>query len=150
MGVRVTASTNPAVPRVLAVAHLIVGLVALGFALVLVVASRAPGAELETVLIGPGIVLTVLALAFLAGAVRVLRCRGAEDGIRMSRNLSVVELLAGVALAWGVVSAVVGGENLGAWRSPVLVPSLVLVSLGAWGLWSSARGPVRPGSPSVG
>jgi len=121
------------------VAHLLVGFTALGFGIVLVVAGRARDAELEGVLIGPGVVLTVVALAFLAGGLRVLRRCGADQGAGMSRILSVLELIAGVALAGGVLSSVPGGENVSAWRSPVLVPSLVLGALGGWGLWLSTR-----------
>ena len=117
----------------LGLAHVLVGVAAVIFGGVLVVASRAPGAELETVLFGPGLLLAAVGLAFGYAAVHTLRAARNGHADSLSLPLSVIELAVGVALAAGVVAAVRSYGVFEPWRSPLLVPSIVLTALGLWG-----------------
>jgi len=117
----------------LGLGHLLVGAAATVFGAVLVITSRAPGAELETVLLGPGLLLAAVGLAFGYAAVHTLRAARDGQADSLSLALSVIELAVGVALAVGVVVAVQGYGVFEPWRSPLLVPSIVLTALGLWG-----------------
>ena len=111
--------------------HLLVGGAALVFAGVMIVTGSDPGAELEGVLLPLGTLLALAAAVFTYTAFMVLR-RAPENRHGPSLTLSIVELLAGAAMASGVVAAMQSyGEP---WRSPLLLPSTLLVALGLAGL----------------
>ena len=83
----------------------------------MIVASRAPNAELGTVLLGLGLLLALAATLFTCSAVLVLR--GAHDsgaGL-MSLILSIVELVVGAAMAAALAVAVQGYGAFEPWRS---------------------------------
>lgn len=133
------------------IGHLLVGGAAFAFAAVLIAASRAPSAELDGVLVVPGLVLAVTAVAFTFVAMFVLRSARHDRGGSLSLILSVVELAAGGVLAWGLGVAVQGYGAFEPWRSPLLLPTAALMGLGLWGIglevgrrarrWSSTAGP---------
>jgi hypothetical protein len=76
--------------------------------------------------------LLALAAAVFTNAAFVVLRHAPEDRHGPSPILSVVELVAGAAMASGVVAAVQGyGEPS---RSPLLLPSGLLVALGVAGL----------------
>lgn len=116
------------------IGHLLVGGAALAFAAVLIAASGAPNAELDGVLIVPGLLLAVTAVAFTCAALLILRGARHGRGGSLSLILSVVELAAGGALAWGLVVAVQGYGDFEPWRSPLLLPTAALLGLGLWGV----------------
>ena len=116
---------------IISVGHLLVGGAALVFAGVMIVAGAESGAELGGVLLPLGLLLALAAGVFTYTAATVLR-RGRRDRHGPSLILSIVELVAGAALASGVVVAV---QSYGdPWRSPLLPPSVLLVALGLAGL----------------
>jgi len=120
--------------KVISLGHLLVGGAALVLAGVMIVASRAPNAELGTVLLGLGLLLALAATLFTCSAVIVLR--GAHDsgaGL-MSLILSIVELVVGAAMAAALAVALQGYGAFEPWRSPLLLPSALLVALGLAGL----------------
>jgi peptidoglycan/LPS O-acetylase OafA/YrhL len=116
---------------IVSVGHLLVGGAAFAFAGVMIVAGSDSGAELGEVLLPLGLLLSLAAGVFTYTAAMVLR--GApRDRHVPSLILSIVELLAGAALASGVVVAV---QSYGdPWRSPLLLPSVLLLVLGVAGL----------------
>jgi hypothetical protein len=119
----------------IALGHVVVSGAALVFAGVLIQTGRAPTAELEGVLVWPGLLLALVALAFGLAAVLVLRGARAGRHAALSRILTSFELVAGVVLAWALVVAVQGYGAFEPWRSPLLLPSAVLILLGLSGLW---------------
>ena len=74
------------------VGHLVVGGAALVFAAVMVVAGRAPNAELDGVLVGLGMLLALVALAFIGTAIVALRHTGEGRRDVLSLALSTVEV----------------------------------------------------------
>ena len=113
----------------LGIGHLLVGLATVILGVVLVVTSRSPGAELETVLFTPGLVLVVVGLAFAYAAVRSVRV-GRPSALRVA--LGIVEIVTGAGLFAAMAVAVGGYGAFAPWRSPALVPSLLLITLGVW------------------
>jgi hypothetical protein len=117
--------------NIVSLGHLLVGGAALVLAGVLVVAGSAPIAELGGIALPLGLLLALAATVFTYTAFMVLR-RAPEDRRGPSLIFSIVELLAGAAMAAGVVVAVQSyGEP---WRSPLLLPSALLLALGLAGL----------------
>ena len=133
-------AAQSAARRTVGVGHLLVGTAALVFAGAMVVAGSDPNAELGGVLLPLGLVLALAAAGFTYMAVMVMR-RAPEESHSLSLGLSVVELLLGGALVAGLIAALRSyGEP---WRSPLLLPSALLVALGLSGLRLelSRRGP---------
>ena len=119
---------------VISLGHLLVGGAALIFAGTMVVAGREPSAELGAVFVGLGLSLALAATLFTCAAVvGLLRLREGRGGL-LSLVLSIVELALGAALAVALAVAVQGYGAFEPWRSPLLVPSGVLVALGLAGL----------------
>jgi Kef-type K+ transport system membrane component KefB len=114
--------------------HVLVGGVALVVAGVLIVAGRAPDAELGSVLVGLGLLLALAAAGFTCTAVVALRRAQDGHGGLLSLILSIVELAVGAALAAATAVAVQGYGDLEPWRSPLLLPSALLLALGLAGL----------------
>lgn len=119
---------------VLGVGHLIVGGAALIFGVVLMKAGSSPNAELGGVFLGIGLVVALLSLAFTCAAVAVLRRALNGRAGSLSLVLVAVELVVGAAMFLGMVSAVQGYRAFEPWRSPLLLPSVVLLALGLAGL----------------
>ena len=113
----------------LGIGHLLVGLATVVLGVVLVVTSRSPGAELETVLFTPGLVLVVVGLVFAYAAVRSARAAH-PSALRVA--LGIVEIVTGAAMFAAMAVAVSGYGAFAPWRSPLLVPSLLLITLGVW------------------
>ena len=114
---------------IVSLGHLLVGGAAFVFAGVLIVAGSDSG--LGGVFLPLGLLLALAAGVFTYTAATVLR-RGRRDRHGPSLILSIVELVAGAALASGVIVAV---QSYGdPWRSPLLPPSVLLVALGLAGL----------------
>ena len=113
----------------LGIGHLLVGLATVVLGVVLVVTSRSPGAELETVLFAPGLVLVVVGLVFAYAAVRSARA-ARPSALRVA--LGMVEIITGAAMFAAMAVAVSGYGAFAPWRSPLLVPSLLLITLGVW------------------
>jgi hypothetical protein len=130
---------------VISCGHLLVGGSALVFAGVMVVAGRDPEAGLGGVLLGLGLILAMAAALFTFAAVVVLRATRTARVGSLSLILSVVELLAGAAMVAGVAVAVQGYGAFEPWRSPILLPSVLLVALGLAGLHLWMRDHRRPG-----
>jgi len=119
------------VARCISVGHLLVGGAALVFAAVMVVAGSDSRAELGGVLVPLGLLLALAAAVFTYAAGVVLRS-APEERRGPSLILSSIELLVGGGLASGAVVAV---DSYGQpWRSPLLLPSVLLVALGVAGL----------------
>jgi len=116
---------------IISVGHLVVGGVGCVLAGVLIVAGSDSRAELEGVLLPLGVLLALAAAVFTYAAGMVLRS-APEDRHGPSLILSIIELLVGGALASGVFVAV--QSYGGPWRSPLLLPSVLLVALGLAGL----------------
>ena len=119
---------------VVSLGHLLVGGAALVFAGVLVVAGRGPSAELDAVFTGLGLWLALAAMPFTCSAVFGLRRAREGRGGSLSLILSIVELVVGAALAAALAVALQGYGAFEPWRSPLLLPSAVLVALGLAGL----------------
>ena len=101
---------------------------------VLIVAGRAPDAELGSVLVGLGLLLALAAAGFTCTAVVALRRAQDGHGGLLSLILSIVELAVGAALAAATAVAVQGYGDLEPWRSPLLLPSALMLALGLAGL----------------
>jgi drug/metabolite transporter (DMT)-like permease len=120
---------------VIGLGHLVVGGTALAFAGVMIVAGRAPNAELDGVLLGLGLLLALAATVFTCTAFLVLRrAHEGRGGGLLSLILSLVELVIGAAMAAALAIAVEGYGAFEPWRSPLLLPSALLVALGLAGL----------------
>ena len=119
---------------VISFGHLLVGGAALVFAGVMTVAGRAPNAELDGALLGVGLVLALAATVFTCTAFLVLRRAHDGRGALLSLILSIVELVVGAAMAAALAIAVQGYGAFEPWRSPLLLPSALLVALGLAGL----------------
>ncbi len=104
------------------------------FAGVLIVAGRARNAELDSVLVGLGLVLALAAVGFACTAIVALRRAGDGRGGLLSVILSTVELAGGAAMTIAIVVAVQGYGAFEPWRSPLLLPSALLLALGLAGL----------------
>lgn len=128
-----TGQPRAATRNVISCGHLLVGGSALVFAGVMIVAGRDPEAGLGGVLLGLGLILAVAAALFTFAAVLVLRA-GLNRRGSLSLVLSIVELLTGAAMAAGVAVAVQGYGAFEPWRSPILLPAVLLVALGLAGL----------------
>ena len=124
--------------------HLLVGASALVFAGVMIVAGRDPEAGLGGVLLGIGMILAVAAALFTWAAVLVLTAGPARRS-PLSLVLSVIELLAGATMVAGVAVAVQGYSAFEPWRSPILLPCVLLVALGLAGLRLGVRDRHWPG-----
>ena len=124
--------------------HLLVGGSALVFAGVMILAGRDPEAGLGGVLLGLGLILAVAAALFTLAAVLVLRA-GPTRRSPLSLVLSIVELLAGATMVAGVAVAVQGYGAFEPWRSPILLPSVLLVAIGLAGLQLWMRDHHGPG-----
>lgn len=126
---------------IVSLGHLLVGGAAFVFAGVMIVAGSHSRAELGGVLLPLGVLLALAAAVFLytAGMVR----RSAPGGRHgPSLTLSTIELLVGLVLAFGVI---VAAQSYGApLRSPLLLPSVLLVTLGLAGLGLEMSGRARP------
>ena len=120
--------------RLIRLGHVLVGGVALVVAGVLIVAGRAPDAELGSVLVGLGLLLALAAAGFTCTAIVALRRAHDGQGGLLSLILSIVELAVGAALAAATAVAVQGYGDLEPWRSPLLLPSALLLALGLAGL----------------
>ena len=114
---------------IISLGHLLVGGVAFVFAGVMIVAGSDSG--LGGVFLPLGLLLALAAGVFASTAALVRR-RAPRDRHGPSLILSIVEILAGAALASGVIVAVQSYGDL--WRSPVLLPSVLLLALGVAGL----------------
>lgn len=121
-------------PAMINLGHLLVGGAALVFAGVMIVAGRGPNAELDGVLLGLGLLLALAATVFTCTALLVLRRAHDGRGGVLSLILSIVELVVGAAMAAAVAVAVQGYGAFEPWRSPLLLPSVLLVALGVAGL----------------
>ena len=120
--------------RLIRLGHVLVGGVGLVFAGVLIVAGRAPNAELDSVLVGLGLLLALAAVGFTCTAIVALRrAQNGHDGL-LSLILSIIELAVGAAMAAALVVAVQGYGAFEPWRSPLLLPSALLLALGLAGL----------------
>lgn len=131
--------------HIVSIGHVLVGGAALVFAGVLIAAGSAPNAELGGVLLPLGLLLALAATAFTFTAVKSLR-RAPEDRGRLSVVLSIVELLAGAAMAAGLANAHSGGPatypgpppgafgSIDVFRDPLLLPAALLLALGLAGL----------------
>ncbi|XGX79792.1 hypothetical protein LQK93_02608 [Terrabacter sp. BE26] len=119
---------------VISLGHVLVGGAALVFAGVMIFAGRAPDAGLGGVFVGLGLLLALAAGLFTYAAVLVLRRAHHGRGGQLSLTLSLVELVAGAAMAAAMGVAVQGYGAFEPWRSPLLVPSVLLVALGLAGL----------------
>lgn len=126
-------SRSPA-RTVVILGHLLVGVAALVFAVVLIVASRSSNAEFEGGFLGPGLALALAAAVFGGTALLVLQRARDGRGGASSLVLSLIELVVGVAMGAGSAVAVQGYGVFEPWRSPLLVPSVLLVALGLAGL----------------
>lgn len=115
---------------IVSLGHLLVGAAAVAFAVVLIVASRA--GELDGILLGAGLVLALAGAVFTWTAIVALR-RG-RDGGGLSLSLSLAELVGGAAMAVGMAIAVQGYGAFEPWRSPLMLPSALLIALGLGGL----------------
>ena len=116
---------------IVSLGHLLVGGAAFVFAGVMIVAGSDSGAELGEVLLPLGLLLALAAGVFTYTAAMALR-RAPRDRHGLSLILSIIELLAGAALASGVIVAV---QSYGdPWRSPLLLPSVLLLALGVAGV----------------
>jgi drug/metabolite transporter (DMT)-like permease len=118
---------------IISLGHLLVGSAALVFAGVLILAGSDPRAELGGVLLPLGLLVALAAAVFTYTAIMVLR-RAPEDRHGASLSLSIVELVVGVAMVAGLVVAVQGYGAFEPWRSPLLLPSALLLALGLAGL----------------
>lgn len=120
--------------RLISLGHLLIGGAALVFAGVMIVAGRAPNAELDAVFLGLGLLLALAAVGFTCTAIVVLRRAQDGHGGLLSLILSIVELAVGAAMAAALAVAVQGYGAFEPWRSPLLLPSALLVALGLAGL----------------
>ena len=118
-------------------AHLLVGGSALVLAVGMIGAGSAPDAGLGRVFLWLGLLLALAATAFTCTAVLVLR--RSPGGRGASLVLSILEVLAGAAMAVGAAVAVRGYGAFEPWRSPLLVPSALLLVLGLLGLRLEVR-----------
>jgi drug/metabolite transporter (DMT)-like permease len=123
--------SRDAARSIISVGHLLVGGAAFVFAGVMIVSGSDSRAELGEVLLPLGLLLALAGAVFTYAAATVLRSApGDRHGLALI--LSIIELLVGGALASGVFVAVRSyGEP---WRSPLLLPSVLLVALGLAGL----------------
>ncbi|MGO4340176.1 hypothetical protein [Pedococcus sp. 2YAF34] len=113
--------------------HLVVGAAALVFAGSMIITARGPRAELGGAFLVPGIVLALAAAAFTAAALRVVaRPRAGRAGPLLV--LSTIELVAGTATTVGLVVATTSYGEIAPWRSPLLLPSVLLLALGVTGI----------------
>ncbi|MGO4601705.1 hypothetical protein [Terrabacter sp. 2YAF2] len=107
-------------------------------------AGRDPEAGLGGVLLGIGVILAVAAALFTWAAVLVLT-PGPARRSPLSLVLSIIELLAGATMVAGVAVAVQGYGAFEPWRSPILLPCVLLVALGLAGLRLGVRDRHWPG-----
>jgi drug/metabolite transporter (DMT)-like permease len=119
---------------IISLGHLAVGGATLVFAGAMIVSGRAPNAELDGVLLGLGLLLAVAATLFTCMALLALRRAHEGRGGVLPLMLSIVELVVGGALAAAAAIAVQGYGAFEPWRSPLLLPSALLVALGLAGL----------------
>lgn len=134
------APVSPLVP-VLALAHVVLAAAGVVAVVVLVVAGTRPNAELEALYTFFGLVLAVPVLAFTVAAAACLRWvrTAPRRAARVSLALGVVELALAGALLWGVVVAVQGYGEPAPWRSPLLLPALVVAVVGGAAVVEAVR-----------
>lgn len=120
--------------RVIRIGHVLMGGAALVFSGVMMFAGRAPNAGLGGVFVGLGLLLALAATLFTYVAVLLILQGHDGRGGSLSLILSVVELLAGAAVAAGLGNAVQGYGSFEPWRSPLLLPTVLLVAFGLAGL----------------
>ncbi|GAA2020296.1 hypothetical protein GCM10009740_05840 [Terrabacter terrae] len=120
--------------RVISLGHVMVGGAALVLSGAMMIMGRAPNAGLGGVFLGLGLLLALAAVLFTYVAVLVLRRAPEGRGGLLSLTLSVVELVAGAAMAAAMGVAVQGYGAFEPWRSPLLLPTVLLVALGLAGL----------------
>ncbi len=123
----------PRAPLVaLALGHLFVAAAWLALACLLVFIGTRPNAELEGVYAMFGVLLAVPGAAFAIGSVAcsVALVDHPRRAARLSLALGSVEVLAAALLAWGVVVAVASYDEFAPWRSPLIVPGLLLAGIG--------------------
>lgn len=134
------APVSPLVP-VLALAHVVLAAAGVVAVVVLVVAGTRPDAELEALYTFFGLVLAVPVLAFTVAAAACLRWvrTAPRRAARVSLALGVVELALAGALLWGVVVAVQGYGEPAPWRSPLLLPALVVAVVGGAAVVEAVR-----------
>ncbi|KRF42656.1 hypothetical protein ASH01_17775 [Terrabacter sp. Soil811] len=125
----------------IAVGHVVVATAALGTGIVLVVAGTRSGAELETLYTPIGVAVCGVALVFGAVAVNVVRStpHHPHRAAGLSRALGLLEVLAGLVCAVSAAVAVASYPQFTPWRSPALLPALVLVALGVTAVIQSSR-----------
>lgn len=126
-----TDRSGDAARRITRLGHLVAGGAALVLAVVLIVAGSAPDAGLGAVALPVGLLLALAAGGFTYTAAMLLR-RAPEGGRGTSLILSSIEIVAGVAMAAGVVVAVRSYGD--PWRSPLVLPSALLLALGFAGV----------------
>jgi hypothetical protein len=124
----------PSARRAIGLGHVLVGGAAVLLSGVMMLAGRSPNAGLGGVFVGLGLLLALAAALFTYVAVLVLGRAQDERGRRLSLALSVVELVIGAAMAAAVGLAVQGYGVFEPWRSPLLLPTVLLVALGAAGV----------------
>ncbi|MEO7754485.1 MAG: hypothetical protein ABIS35_13830 [Terracoccus sp.] len=130
---------------IIGVGHLLLGVAALVVAGVMLKTALAPGAELEGALVAPGLALAVAGVVFTGMAVAALRAvRRGRDGGGLSMTLGVVEIVIGLGLAAAVAVAVAGYGAFEPWRSPFLLPSVLVLALGVGGCLAAGRAASRP------
>ncbi len=131
----------PAASPVLALGHVVVAVAAVVTVVVLVVAGTRPNAGLEALYAFFGLVLAVPVLAFTVAAFACLRWgrTAPRRAVRVSLALGVVELVLAGALLWGVAVAVQDYGEFAPWRSPLLLPALVVAGIGGAAVVDAAR-----------
>jgi drug/metabolite transporter (DMT)-like permease len=133
---------RPRGPRgLIRLGHLLVGGSALVLAGVMIVAGLAPDAELDAVLLPWGVLVALAATAFTCTAIVALRRAPGGRGGSLSVMLSMVELALGAGMAAALAVAVQGYGAVEPWRSPLLLPSALLIVLGLAGLGVEAVAP---------
>ncbi len=115
---------------VIGLGHLLLGGAALVFGGVLVATALSPSAELEGALIAPGLLLVLAGAVFTGVAATVLRDSRRDVGGYRSGALGVVEIVVGVGLAAATAVAVRGYGAFEPWRSPLLLPTVLVLTLG--------------------
>ncbi|EWT05249.1 hypothetical protein N864_05935 [Intrasporangium chromatireducens Q5-1] len=139
-------ASSSRVQPLIALAHLVVAAAAVGVVLVLLYAGTRPNAELEGgyAVVGGMLVLPVLTFAAAAVACAVARSKAPRRSLRLSIALACVELVTAILLAWAAWVAVASYGEFAPWRSPVVVPALLLGAAGTAALAQARRAPRQP------
>jgi hypothetical protein len=120
---------------------LLIGGVGLVFVLVLIYAGTRPGAELEGgyAVAGGMLALPVLAFGGAAVACAAAPSKTLRRSLRFSIALVCLELAAAMLLAWAAWVAMASYGEFAPWRSPVVVPALLLGAAGTAALIQARR-----------